>query len=101
MKMDERRRLPIITLSSGDVYTYSEGTKSWIRSHDQAFLQSELHSSLGSATAWSAQSLAQISSDDRVLLTLAHAEHEMSVANVTQTPAQYRQWAILLCRRTI
>lgn len=39
-----------------------------------------------------------MSVDDRALITLAHAEHQLATADVTGSSEEYRFWALTLCR---
>ncbi|SPR00039.1 unnamed protein product (mitochondrion) [Plasmodiophora brassicae] len=97
--IDPKSGYPVVTLSNSYTFTYSADLRAWLRIADDSFVQSELYSSLsGGTSGGSLAPLAYMSVDDRALITLAHAEHQLATADVTGSSEEYRFWALTLCR---
>jgi hypothetical protein len=45
--------------------------------------------------------LSRLSLEERSFITLAHAEHEMTTADLLGDTASYRRWAAMLFRRNV
>jgi len=100
--LDERQR-PRVTLANGDVHVYADALQAWIRVVDSSFVQSELFSVFGLKDALPnpPATLSRLSLEERSFITLAHAEHEMTTADLLGDTASYRRWAAMLFRQLV